>query len=263
MQVFDSRGRQRDAGGIAGYDNDHRGFVFGVEGAATPELLLGVSIGQVETRVAAANGSADVTSLFAAVHGVQALGPAVLHGHLVGGTDSYETNRAVRAGAFAADPEGDADGWGVAGTAGLTRAFALAPSFTLAPEVGFAFAHLERKTFSESNGGSAALDVSAASRSSLRSRLGATLAYAGSGVAADVTLGWAHEFADSAAASSAALAGGGFTVHAAPPGRDTLELGTGLALALGLSTKLEAGYRLAASKDATAHAATLNLRVSW
>ncbi|MBX3494174.1 MAG: autotransporter domain-containing protein [Parvibaculum sp.] len=263
MQVFDSRGRQRDAGGIAGYDNDHRGFVFGVEGATTPELLLGVSIGQVETRVAAANGSADVTSLFAAVHGVQALGPAVLHGHLVGGTDSYETNRAVRAGAFAADPEGDADGWGVAGAAGLTRAFALAPSFTLAPEAGLAFAHLERKTFSESNGGSAALDVSAASRSSLRSRLGATLAYAGSGVAADVTLGWAHEFADSAAASSAALAGGGFTVHAAPPGRDTLELGTGLALVLGPSTALEAGYRLAASKDATAHAATLNLRVSW
>lgn len=263
MQVFESRGRQRDAGGIQGYDNDHRGFIFGVEGAATPALRLGVAIGQVETSVAAAQGSAEVTSIFAAVYGAQDFGPATLTGHLLGSTDRHESSRAVRIGTFASDPEGDADGWGLSGAAALSRAFALGPSLSLAPEAGIAFDRLERKRFAESNGGSAGLDVSAATRSSVRSRLGATLAYAGSGLAADFALGWAHEFADSAASSSASLAGSGFTVHAAPPGRDALELATGLALALGPSTTLEAGYRLTASRDATAHAGTLNLRVSW
>lgn len=272
-EVLGGTARQRAVDGISGHDLRQRGVAVGIDGSLPAGPRLGVALGRLESRVSGDSGSADLTSTFASLYGTHVLGRLTLSGHLLGSVEDTDSSRAVRVGTFASDPRGSAGGWGLAGGAGIGQAFRLAAPLTLRPEAGVTLGRVHRRGFTETEGGAAALTVSAADRDSLRSRLGATLRYrdrTGPGVAwpaaawdASLSLGWNHEFLDRAASSSNSLAGAGFTVRAAAPGRDTIDLGAGLGVALGGSTSLEGRYLLTAGSATTAHGGMLSLRLAW
>lgn len=261
-QFVGSSGEQRAVEGIPGYDSWQRGLAVGADHGLRSGLRLGFAVGQLQTEVSSDSGSADVSSTFAALYGAQNLGHFTLTGQLLGSLDDHDSSRAVRVGSFASDPKGSADGWGLAAATAVSRTFRPAEDLFLEPSAGLSFGHLHRQGFTERDG-AAALKVEPSDRSSLRSRLGATLGYRAGALATSLSLGWSHEFLDEAAEISAGLAGADFTARAAAPGRDALDLGAGLGVALDASLSLEGRYLLTASSASTSHGGLVTLRLTW
>ncbi|MFC3229931.1 autotransporter outer membrane beta-barrel domain-containing protein, partial [Marinibaculum pumilum] len=267
-EVLGGSGVQRSSGGVDGYDTHMRGIAVGADGRL-PEgplafgLLLGAAIGRIESEAKGDDGSTDIDSHFAAVYGSGDLAGLRLSGQLLAAHDSYDSRRSVAVGALGASPSGSSHGWGLAGGAAVAREIRLGPALALTPTAGLRLGRTWRPAFDERDGGAANLAVAAAAQTSLRSRLGMQLDYARGPATAGLSLGWSHEFLDDGAESEARLAGGAFTVASAPPGRDSLDAGAAVGIALGEAVTLEAGYRLSATRSSTAHAGTASLRITW
>lgn len=263
MHVVGSYGEQRAADGIAGYDRQHHGFAVGSEEQPTPSLRLGFGVGQLHSQVSADDDSVTVGSTFAALYGGRDLGGMMLGGHLLGSVDRYDSQRNVQIGTFGSQPQGEAYGWGLAGDASLSRKVALGDAFVLEPNAGISFGRVGREGFSESDGDGAVLDVARSGRSSLRSRLGATLGYRGAEMNAAMSLGWSHEYLDDAASASASLAGAGFSVRAPSAGREALDFSARLGAALGQGVSFEVSYLLTASEAAASHGGLVEVQFTW
>ena len=267
-EVLGGSGVQRSSGGVDGYDSHMRGIAVGAdgrlpEGPLAGDLLLGAAIGRIATEAKGADGSTDIDSHFAAVYGSRDLAGLRLSGQLLAAYDSYDSRRTVAVGTLGASPSGSSHGWGLAGRVAVARPFRFGPSLSLTPNAGLRLGRAWRSAFDESDGGAVNLAVAAAAQTSLRSRLGVQLEHVQGPVTGSLSLGWSHEFLDEGAESEARLAGGAFTVASAPPGRDSLDAGAAVAIALGEAVTLEAGYRSSATRSSTAHAGTASLRITW
>ncbi len=262
-QLLGASAEQRPAEGLPGYDSRHRGLAIGADRLLPAGLRLGFAVGQTESEVSADDGRGTVTSSFVALYGAREVGGFRLAAQLLASLDDYDSERALRIGGFSADPEGETGGWGLAGAASLGRPLALGGGLTLEPGAGVAFGHLHRAGFTEADGGGSNLEIAAGGRTWLRSRLGATLGYAGQRLAGSLSLGWSRELLDEAASSEVALGGAAFAVRAAPPGRDAVDVGAGINVALAPGLTFGARYRLTASSRATGHAGMVDLRFVW
>ncbi|TAJ33158.1 MAG: autotransporter domain-containing protein, partial [Reyranella sp.] len=140
---------------------------------------------------------------------------------------------------------------------------------TLAP-----FARLQGTTvmqngFTESGAGSLNLSVAPQTTNSLRSTLGAELAGrigTDRPVGLMVSVGWMHEYADTARPVSASFAGApgsNFTVLGAPPARNAAALALAANTAIAKSTSVYFRYDGEIGGGSDAHALTAGFRMSW
>lgn len=93
--------------------------------------------------------------------------------------------------------------------------------------------------------------------------MGAAVGYNEPGWLMNLSLGWNHQFLDETAWASASLAGSEFTMHAAPPGRNFLDLTLGFSVFRASGISLGANYLLLASRASTSHGGLANLQFVW
>jgi fibronectin-binding autotransporter adhesin len=142
---------------------------------------------------------------------------------------------------------------------------------TLTPFARLQATSINQAGFSESGAQSLSLTVASQTTSSVRSVLGAELAGDidmgwAEKLALLLRLGWAHEYADTARPTTAALAGApgqNFTVYGAAPQRDAVTLGFGVSTAVAAGATLFLRYAGEFSTGSSANSLTGGFRMTW
>jgi outer membrane autotransporter protein len=128
-----------------------------------------------------------------------------------------------------------------------------------------------QNAFTETGANSLNLNVAAQTTNSLRSVLGAQLGGAmdvgwREKLAAQLKLGWSHEYADTARPVSASFAGAPttpFTVFGAAPQRDGVVIGFSASTAIADAASLYLRYEGEIAGQDSSHALTAGLRMTW
>jgi uncharacterized protein YhjY with autotransporter beta-barrel domain len=225
-QVIDIGDTHEAAGG----DIKTAGITLGADAQVCHNLLMGVAFDYVNSDIGINHGGdAEVQGGKGSVFATWFDGNFYLDGAVGGGVNSYDTKR-LALGGWAT---GSTDGYELNGMLGGGYDAHMG-AFTLSPGASLYYTMLTIDGFTE-KGSIAPLKIETIDSSSLRSRLGATLAYTtklGS-VQVKPELGayWQHEFLDVNHTLDARLASGAgstFSVEDAETGRDSLPLALGL-----------------------------------
>ena len=193
MQALGRRVDQRTSDGVSGYKALSQGAAVGIDGSPVPGTSLGVSFGELASEVTSGSDRTDINAIFAAAYGVHHFDNIRLSSHLLGSFDEYQSYRAVQIGTLNSIPSGNSDGWSFNTGTSVGRVMRLSDVCTIEPVTSMTYFRVKRNAFQESTGDSEALSVFDSSRASLRSRIGATLAYVRPRLAGTASLGWNHE----------------------------------------------------------------------
>lgn len=237
---------------------NRRGFVFGLDGALTEDVYLGLAGGYSNQTVetAARGGRTGIDSLHAALYGGASLGDLRLSGTLGYARQSAETRRSVL---FAGTAKSDYKAnlfHGVLEASGIFKQGAA----VIEPFGRLGFLHYSEGAFRETGAGALGL----ASGGQTTTRFNAT---AGIGLATTVSLpqggsltpylraAWQRDFGDVGARRTFSFVGGGgpFTIRGGGGDRDSALLDAGLRLDLVGDVSLELGYAGAFARSSREH----------
>ena len=258
------------SGAAPGYDSSVAGTAAGVAYRPTPSTLLGMALAYSQSQIynrAEANGTLSMVqaNLYGGIQDGILFADAMAGG---GGTD-LTARRTIQITGLAAS--GSSSGWTI-GTAlrGGARIPLGASQIQLAASL--AYDRFDQGAVVES-ATPASLNVASGSATSLRSLLAASIetrTVLGDGILLRprATLGWGHEFADTAASTSAifqAGQGAPFTVTNAHFGRDAAILGASMILdhLLEAPVSFYIGYTAALASGGTSQSLTGGFRLAW
>ncbi len=142
---------------------------------------------------------------------------------------------------------------------------------SLTPFARFQASSINQAAFSETGANSLSLNVAQQTTTSARSVLGAELTGAVDvgwryKLALQLTLGWAHEYADVSrpvTASFGGAPGSNFTVFGAAPPRDSAIIGLAANTAIAQGTSLYFRYDGEVGATESSHALTAGVRMTW
>ncbi len=234
-------GAHYKAGGIAaGIDLDLDG-----------RFTLGAAVGYTRTDADVAQGGLDVDSYQAALYGRLTFSDDYYLSGMTGvGFHDMKANRQVTVGLSSNTAEADYDAWtgNVAIEGGRKLTFNSNTSIT--PFAGLEYAHINRDSFTEKDGGVANLKVKQDKQDSLRSAIGARLTHSwitnGTRITPTAELAWIHEFMEDESGIRAGFAtapSATFSVDGPDLDRDRARLGLGLNLQLSQTADLNLGYQ--------------------
>ncbi|HEY9013373.1 MAG TPA: autotransporter outer membrane beta-barrel domain-containing protein, partial [Devosia sp.] len=156
-----------------------------------------------------------------------------LNGLFAYGRNNYSNNRHIPVVGGIANSNPDGNQYTAALDAG--QELHLGSGFTLTPQGGLTYTHLDVDSFTETGAEPADLSVQAFHVDSLRSRLGAALGYATYvghiAFLPTFTAMWQHEFLDENAPITSSFndfSSGAFTIHSVSMGRDSALIGIGV-----------------------------------
>lgn len=239
-------------------------------------LLVGLSFGfaQADTYYDDVSSETRQRSYQAGLYGGWWSGPWSLDAGVGASLNRYETRRDIAFGSVDSTAEASYDGWDYSGYLEGRYRHEVAVGgpglLEITPMAGLQALRLSTDSYSEEGAGGLALSVGSDRVTSLRSSLGAALAYPleledGTLLRPEVRARWSHEFADTGTAVDARFAAGGasFAVAAEELGRDAALLGIGLEAQLNPALSLSLGYDSQIQTDYTVHAVTGSLRWSF
>ena len=251
------------------YSQSVGGAIAGIDIQVTPGVVLGAAVGgaSVQTSTGAGatdSGNAVQFALYGSVHsGMLFLDAQADYLHV-----DQSVRRSLSTWGLAANGNTQINGGGAQLTAGTRLKW---DRWQIEPTLGLTALGLASPSVSETTGGSLAARVSAQSIASVQSfagvRFGTDLALTPTKpIHLYALVGWAHEFADTAASTNASLAltgAGPFSIASPSVGRDAARLGVGLDAILSPSVSLYASYVASISGTETANNLTGGLRVNW
>lgn len=265
-------------GRVSGDGNAHdlnetiSGGVGGLDYQVDPRLRIGLAVGAGHANFSLDNdggrGSIDQTQ--AALYGGYDWGKVYLNGQLGIAAGRWRVQRDVSLPGLP----------GVAiGTATETQALTwlesgyrldLTRNVTLTPFAGFSFDRVWQNGVSESGAGALDLSVNSRATNSAKSELGTrfngVVPIAGTLVASEVSLGWAHDYADVSRIATAAFSTDPavtFQVAGARQSRDSAILGAGLAVTLNAQARVFVRYDGVVADSYDSHAVSGGVRFVW
>ncbi len=245
--------------------------------AVTKGLLVGASLGYAK----ADTGYREITDQVksrawqAGVYGGWWQGPWSADAGLGFALNRYESRRDLNFGTTNATAEGRYDGREYSAYAEARYRHEMAVGgpgrLELVPLAGLQALRLQTDGYTETGAGAMNLSVAADTVTSLRSSLGAALAYPmafqdGTTLRPELRARWSHEFGDTDTvvdASFASAGGGAFQVSSGDLGRDAALLGAGLEAQLGPQLTLGAAYDVQLQEGYSAQAVTGRVRVAF
>lgn len=247
------------------------GVIGGFDRQITPSFLAGFSLGYSSTDAdfRRFSGKGSIDAYEGALYGSYTAGKLRLDGLVGYGRLNLESERSIGFGGLSRRAKAKYDGDRFAGALEAGYAFDLGWS-TVEPLLALRYTFLRQGGFSETGADSIGLTATGQSASSLLGSVGLRLArefeLGESRFAIEARGRWQHEFLDDIVAVDAAFIGAPaatFSVEAAKTARDSAIFGVGLSARAGGNLTLFADYDVRLNSDATAHAVTAGLRVTW
>lgn len=247
------------------------GIAAGLDFELTDNLTAGAAVGYTRTDADVANGGLDVDSYQAALYGRLTLTHDYYLTGMTGvGFHDMESNRSITVGLMNTSAEADYDAWtgNIAVEGG--RKITLNSNSSLTPFMGLEYAHINRDSFTEKDGGVTNLKVKQDNQDSLRSAIGARITHSWTTKRYRITptaeLAWVHEFMEDEASIKAGFSTAPattFSVDGPDLDRDRARLALGLNVQLSNTANLNLGYQgeFAGSDDRHDIAATF--RMAW
>ncbi|MEQ8349496.1 MAG: autotransporter outer membrane beta-barrel domain-containing protein, partial [Sneathiellaceae bacterium] len=240
-------------------------------------LLLGLSFGyaRADTGYRELTDATKSRAYQAGLYGGWWQGPWSVDAGLGFALNRYESRRDLNFGTTKASAEGRYDGREYSAYAEGRYRHEIAVGgpgvLELLPLAGVQALRLRTDGYTETGAGAMNLNVAADTVSSLRTSLGAAMAYPmalsdGRSLRPELRARWSHEFGDTDAAvdaSFAAAGGAAFQVASEELGRDAALLGAGLEARLSPRLSLAAAYDLQWQQGYTAQAVTGRVRVAF
>jgi outer membrane autotransporter protein len=231
-------------------------------------LLVGVALGYSTTDVDANwLGSGDVESYQALLYGEWQSGANYVDGIVGVGFDNYDITRRVDLADSARKLTSDASGTSTAVDLEVGHRYELKNHWRVTPAAGISYERIDRSGFTEKGDPTLALDVDHDSRDSARLRAGARLdmpvEIKNSQITPYVNLFAVQELADHAASISPTLAGNDFRVHAADPGRSSLEATVGVDAQIGKQANAYVDYGADVAESAYAYSIKAGIKIAW
>jgi outer membrane autotransporter protein len=265
-------------GQLSGDGNSHRldetiaGGSVGADYKLTPALRVGAGLGYGGTSFSLDDGGgrAQVDHTQLALYADYTRGPAYLDGTVGVGYGDGTTRRNVSLPGLPGQASGHVTDTEVMGSLEAGYGLALGGSTRLTPFAGLSLGSVDQDAFTETGAGALDLHVAKQSQSSVKStlgaRLGTDLALGSALVTADLSVGWAHEFAPTNRGTTASFVGApaaGFQVAGVKLPGDSAVIGFGLATAVFANTSLYVHYDGDLASGATSNAITAGVRFSW
>jgi outer membrane autotransporter protein len=273
MQGFGGVASQFEREGIDGYASDTWGMAGGVDFRVIDPLRLGLSFSYARTNVnenGLRRGSGlDIDSYTGSVYGHWEGSPWYLDGSLGYTRHDYGSTRMVNFTGFSGVASGKYSGDQY--TARLGGGYPLQMGgAVLTPLADLAFSHLKTQGYTETGAAGANLQVNGQSVNSLRSGLGAKVAYridASEGrFIPEVRAIWRHEYLDTdASTTTAAYAAGGssFTTTGAKPTSNAANVGVGLTFLSSGDMQLSGHYDAELKSDYISHTGKAEVKYSF
>jgi autotransporter-associated beta strand protein len=253
----------------AGYHLSFGGAAAGIDLPVAPGAVAGVAVAGGSLRTSSGSGAtANGTAVQFALYGGW-------HSDLlfVDGQADYlhvdqDVRRSLPGWGSAAQGSAPAQGGGVQLHGGLRLHRG---DWRLEPTVGLSIAGFRMAAAAETTGGALRESIGGSSIASVQSfagiRLGRRLALT-TGVVLDVhgLVGWVHEFADTAARTTASFSlpgAGAFSVGTASIGRDAARIGAGFDLPVSAAVSVYGSYAASLDTMAVAHNLAGGVRVRW
>jgi outer membrane autotransporter protein len=267
-------------GGVAGNGNAHAldystgGALFGADARITPDLLIGGFTGYAGTgsSISGLPTSGTINSYTVGLYGSWMRDRFYVDGMLGYAYNDTRLTRTIGASGFSTiDAVGTTQSNQFLSSIETGRRYDLPEGVSATPFVGLQATTLSQGGLTETGAGAFDLAVGGQSTSSVRSSLGGRFDRAielddALIFDAGLTLGWAHEFADtsrSVNASFAGVPGSSFVLQAAAPRRDSALVGVGVATKLAPQASLYLRYDGDIDGHDDTHAVIGGLRLTW
>ena len=227
----------RGLAGVPNYNNEAGGFLVGADYRMSENFSAGLFAGY-EFNYAKYNGGSSSrgnSALFGAYGSYTNENGYYADGIVSGGYTGYQTRRSIQFGTIDRNASADPNSGQFSAALNLGKDFEVG-KFTLGPIAGAQYTYAGIGSFTESGADSLDLALGQQNANSLRSNLGARLAYnwdVGSKITLipEVRAFWMHEFLNNPRNISSALDGGSgpsFDYETAAPYRDSMFAGAGL-----------------------------------
>lgn len=247
------------------------GIAAGLDFDLTPDFTAGAAVGYTRTDADVANGGLDVDSYQAALYGRLTLThDYYLTGMTSVGFHDMESNRSITVGLMNTSAEADYDAWtgNIAVEGG--RKITLNSNSSLTPFMGLEYAHINRDSFTEKDGGVTNLKVKQDNQDSLRSAIGARITHSWTTKRYRITptaeLAWVHEFMEDEASIKAGFSTAPattFSVDGPDLDRDRARLALGLNVQLSNTANLNLGYQGEFARSDDRHDIAATFRMAW
>jgi uncharacterized protein with beta-barrel porin domain len=250
-----------------GYTGSLGGFAAGIDHEVQPGARLGAAIAYLNQTVNVSDGtSASGDTIEGVVYGGARQG--ILFEDLQAGILGLEGTAKRYESAYGSEAQGDFNGLG--GGASLRAGADLnAGGFEVQPSLALAGLGINRDTATESESAGAGLAIDSGSVSSLQSlasvKVQRSMAIGGMAFTPSANIGWAHQFLDTTAVTTAQFAatGAGFGVDTPSVGRDAAVAGVRAELDASSRMKLFLAYDGAFAANSTINSITGGVQYSW
>jgi fibronectin-binding autotransporter adhesin len=248
------------------------GGAIGADYRLAPDALIGLTIGYGSTNsTMSATGDNARQSLYQfATYGGMTFGRLYVDGLVGAGFAEGTMTRDLSVPGLAASAKGSQHGPLVFGAIETGARYELPAGFGITPFAGLDASSVRQDAFSETSVSPLALSVATQSTTSIRSHLGVRLSndmtVGTVPVFAEVSIAWAHEFADVArpvTAGFTAVPTASFTVHGAPAARDQAQVGVTALVRLSEAARLFMRYDGSYGGGQIVNAARGGLRITW
>ena len=278
-QAFGGKANQSERDNVSGYYSNYKGLLIGADTLLSPQWRAGGLFSYANTALSS-TGDNTGSSASADSYGLMAYGGYTAERYYLDFSAGivahrYKTARAIDFTGFSSTAYGQFNG--IQYVSSVHGGYpinldALASNTTLTPLARLTYSHLRQNGYSETGGNGAALNVSAANSSSLKSELGAKLErrYASSygEVVPSLQLGWRHEFHTNARQLVASYISDttgstSFATQGASGISDTGVLGLALTLARSANLTMAVRYAIEGASGYTAQTADVRLRYQF
>ena len=275
IQGYHALGSVDGSDNAAGTDYVTSGAAGGVDFRISPEVLLGAAVGvsRLDADFDDRDGArGDVNNYSLAGYGRYERGPFNLDLAISNGFQQNHVTRPISFGSVDRAASADYNGYSLSTLAEAGYEFRPTERFSIRPLANLQYSWLMTESFTESGADSLNLRTDSLSTNSLRTGLGARLAYehvleSGARVIPKVRALWTHELLDNDVTYNTSLSGANtgqeFPVAGVETSRDRAVLGAGVTYEMVDGPALSLGYNGTVSATEQVHGVQLGLSFKW
>jgi len=273
MRGFGSFASGAAQNGVAGFNQDRSGVIFGADEKLDANWTMGLAAQYARTDLRFTDGSASsgTNSYNGVLYGGWHDGPLYVNGTAGFGWNNYNSSRSLNIGGFTANPSGGFSGQDYTASTELGYALHATDDLTLTPYVGLDYTYTHTDGFTESGDGVTNLIIAPGSSNSLISTLGlrasTPIKTSGNGILTpEIHLAWEHENMDQSQSVNAAFLsspGNTFSIAGAQYGRDSATVGLALTQELSRHSRVFLTYDARLNGGYTEHALSGGFRFTF
>lgn len=267
VKTYGSKGDRESDGSQAGYDFEIYGTALGIDKLVDDNLLAGIAFGYSNGNVGSSDGLTHnsmetfSTSIYGSWFDLDSYVDVVVgYGH-----NWYDVSRKINHAGLRATSNPESDVWSTSITAG--KAFYMDDT-TVEPFVGFSYALLQSRGYTESGAGNVSLSVDRNDADSVNSIVGLRIAkyfeINEKPLATEFTLAWKHDYSDRMQTSSRFVgSNSAFSTKGLDPLRDSAIFAVGVEAELTENSKLFIKYDTEFNGQFQSHTGQIGIKVTF